>query len=252
MLGFMDDRSDLSPGIRFPIQILLVGTMVALAGPFQPLVIGPLELTGWPLAAGLALAGLWWINLFNFMDGIDGIAASQALLVLLSSTLIAVLSGHPPLLAVVILVAATSGFLVRNWPPARIFMGDVGSNFLAFAILAVALLDRGNRDINYPMWLILTSPFVADATITLIVRTINGEKPWRAHNRHTYQRLARRVGHLKVTLIYGAVTALWAAPLAIYASINPAIAWWLVLVTYMPIAGLVIWAGAGSRNERTY
>lgn len=247
-LGFIDDRSDLSPALRFPLQLLLTGSLVALAHPLPPLVIGPMEFSNIALSALLVLTGLWWINLFNFMDGIDGIAASQAVLVLAGSAIVTLVNGQTPLLAVMVLIAATSGFLVRNWPPARIFMGDVGSNFLAFAILAVALLGGGNG-ISYPIWLILGSLFVSDATVTLIRRVLNGEKPWHAHNRHAYQHLARRFGHLKVTLFYCAVTIVWSIPIAIIAGHFPTIAWGLLVLAYLPVTALMVLVGAGLHSD---
>lgn len=249
-LGFIDDRSDLSPALRFPLQLLLTGSLVALAHPPPPLGIGPMEFSGIALSALLVLTGLWWINLFNFMDGIDGIAASQAVLVLAGSTIVTLVNGQTPLLAVTVLIAATSGFLVRNWPPARIFMGDVGSNFLAFAILAVALLGSGDNSTSYPIWLILGSLFVCDATVTLVRRLLNGEKPWHAHNCHAYQHLARRFGHMKVTLLYGAVTVFWSIPIAIIADNTPSRTWELFILAYLPIAALVSLAGAGSQSRQ--
>jgi Fuc2NAc and GlcNAc transferase len=244
-LGFIDDRSDLSPALRFPLQLLLTGSLVALAHPLPPLVIGPIEFSSIALSALLVMTGLWWINLFNFMDGIDGIAASQAVLVLAGSAIVTLVNGQTPLLAVMVLIAATSGFLVRNWPPARIFMGDVGSNFLAFAILTVALIGGGDNDVSYPTWLILGSLFVSDATVTLIRRVLNGEKPWHAHNRHAYQHLARRFGHVKVTLLYCAVTIFWSIPIAIIAGHFPAIAWELLVLAYLPVTASMVLVGAG-------
>lgn len=249
-LGFIDDRSDLSPALRFPLQLLLTGSLVALAHPLPPLLIGPVAFSGIALSALLTLSGLWWINLFNFMDGIDGIAASQAVLVLAGSAIVTLVNGQTPLLAVTVLIAATSGFLFRNWPPARIFMGDVGSNFLAFAILAVALLGSGDNGTSYPTWLILGSIFVSDATVTLIRRSLNGERPWHAHNRHAYQHLSRRFGHLKVTLLYGAVTAFWSIPIAIITGNMPSRSWELLVLAYIPVTTLVILAGAGSQSRR--
>lgn len=246
-LGFIDDRSDLSPAVRFPLQLLLTGSLVALAHPLPPLVIGEVEISGVALSAILTVSGLWWINLFNFMDGIDGIAASQAVLVLAGAAIVTFVSGQTPLAAVTVLIASASGFLVRNRPPARIFMGDVGSNFLAFSILAVALLDGGDSRLDYPIWLILGSLFIGDSTVTLLRRLLHGEKPWKAHNRHAYQHLARRFGHMKVTILYSVFTAFWATPIAVLGAYQSTRVWELVILAYLPVLGLVLFAGAGSK-----
>ncbi|MET3900839.1 Fuc2NAc and GlcNAc transferase [Devosia sp. UYZn731] len=246
-LGLIDDRFNLSPALRFPLQAILIGATVSLAGPLPAIALGSLQIVGLPLTAISVLAGLWWINLFNFMDGIDGIAGTQAILILAGASLI-LPSDQSPQLASGIIMAATAGFLTRNWPPARIFMGDVGSNFLAFAIFVLALFESGNSDTSYPIILILISVFMADATVTLLRRVFRGEKPWKAHNTHAYQQLARRFGHRKITLMYGAISLVWSAPIASLAGINPSISWGLVAIAYAPLLIVFLIAGGGQAH----
>ncbi|MDB5622714.1 MAG: glycosyl transferase family 4 [Devosia sp.] len=254
-LGFADDLHDLSPALRFPVQIGLFALLVWLASPFPPLSLAAQwSLSGPVLALLLLLVGVWWVNLFNFMDGIDGIAASQAILVLLGAAGIWWLAKgdapQSPLFWLALAIAAASGgFLQRNWPPARIFMGDAGSNGLAFFVFALALLTLQTGALPYGSWLILPAATVTDATVTLLRRLGRGERPWHAHRRHAYQQLQRRWGHRRVTLLFALVTGCWAIPLAGAAALAPAWQWPLALLAYGLLVVLVIAAGGGSATE---
>ena len=120
----------------------------------------------------LLLAGVWWINLFNFMDGIDGIAGARAVFMLLGGAVLSAwvnadVMSSPVWMLMLCVVAATVGFLLLNWPPAKIFMGDVGSTWLAFMIFALALLSVQAGWLSYATWLVLAAVFVTDATVTL-------------------------------------------------------------------------------------
>jgi Fuc2NAc and GlcNAc transferase len=256
-LGFADDLLDLSPALRFPLQIALFALLYVAAEPMPPLLLSPQwSITGPLLGIVLVLVGVWWLNLFNFMDGIDGIAASQAVLVLLGAAGLWCLTAgdsHPSLvfwLALAIAAAAT-GFLQRNWPPARIFMGDAGSYGLAFLIFAIALLTLGEGVLSYASWLILPAATVSDATITLLRRLARGERPWQAHRRHAYQQLARQWGHQPVTLLFAGVTTFWTIPLAAAATMLPDQQWGLALLAYAPLVIACLVAGGGSANETT-
>jgi Fuc2NAc and GlcNAc transferase len=249
LLGFADDLRDLSPALRFPVQALVMGALVWTVGPLPQIAL-PFDaaLGGLGLQIIVVLVGLWWVNLFNFMDGIDGIAGSQAVLLLVAGAALVGFGGEASALAAAG-AAATAGFLMRNWPPARIFMGDAGSNALALVIFAVALLTLEQGQMNYPAWLILPAAFVADATVTLVRRIRRGERPWHAHRRHGYQQLSRQWGHRRVTVLYGLLTLLWATPLAWLAQ-DWAWGWGVAMVAYLPLVVFVIWAGGGSVEER--
>lgn len=255
LLGFSDDLLDLSPAVRFPVQIAVVCIAVWWAGTLPPVALPMgVNLEGWSLTIVVVIAGLWWINLFNFMDGIDGIAASHAILVLLGMAAVWALkgpaAGDEPIFWLAILTsAATLGFLLRNWAPARIFMGDAGSNSLAISIFVIALASVAAGQLSYQALLILPSAFISDATVTLLVRSARGERPWRAHRLHAYQHLSRVWGHHRTTLVYCAWTAFWGFPLALAAEFWPALAWPLVVLGYLPMIGFALWAGAGRREE---
>lgn len=254
-LGFMDDLADLSPAIRFPVQAVVFAALIWSIGPIpEMLLLGGASISGWVLSIGLLIAGLWWLNLFNFMDGIDGLAGIQAMLLLICALLVWSMgaqdaSASPMFWFMLACAAAAAGFLVRNWPPARIFMGDAGSNCVALLIFFIALWTVARGTLSYQVWLILGAAFITDATVTLLRRLRRGEKPWHAHRRHAYQQLSRRLGHLKTTLLYSAVTLVWAFPLAMVSQLFPESAWLVVLIAYAPLITLAILNGAGAATE---
>jgi UDP-N-acetylmuramyl pentapeptide phosphotransferase/UDP-N-acetylglucosamine-1-phosphate transferase len=184
-LSWVDDRQGLSPAVRLAAQVLAIAVLLTWlepelrVAPVLPLVVERLL---------LALAWLWFVNLFNFMDGIDGLAGSEAIAITAGYLLVAALAGldGPLRELTLIIAAATAGYLVWNWHPARVFMGDAGSIPLGFLLgwLMIDLAVNGH-------WLpavILPAYFVADATLTLAKRLWHGRKPWEAHRAHFYQR----------------------------------------------------------------
>jgi UDP-N-acetylmuramyl pentapeptide phosphotransferase/UDP-N-acetylglucosamine-1-phosphate transferase len=197
-VSWIDDVRGLSPATRLLPQLVAVGLgMVALipAGPvFQGWLVPGLD------AVAAALLWLWFVNLFNFMDGIDGLAGSEAAAVALGLVLFAGLgAGRDPGLAALAATAAaaTLGFLVWNWAPARIFLGDVGSVPSGY-LVGFLLLDVAARG-GWKIALILPLYFLADATITLLRRLARGERVWQAHRQHFYQRAVQRgLGHAEV------------------------------------------------------
>ena len=184
-LSWIDDRHGLSPALRLGAQALAVLTCLALL-PADARVLPGLPM---PLErAMLLLAWLWFINLFNFMDGIDGLAGSETMAVALGYLALLGYAGldrpYAPLALVV--AAAAAGYLVWNWHPAKVLMGDAGSIPLGF-LLAWLMLDLALRG-YWAAGLILPLYFLADATVTLLARAWRGEAPWQAHREHFYQR----------------------------------------------------------------
>ncbi len=185
LVSWIDDVRHLWPTTRLAAQTAAV--VVALALVPDTWRIAP----GIPFAverAVTALAWIWFINLTNFMDGIDGIAASEAIAVALGYAGVATVAGLDKALEPLALVVAgaSAGYLVWNWHPARIFMGDVGSIPLGF-LLGWLMLDLAFHG-HVAAALILPMYFLADATITLVRRLLNGETPWQPHRTHLYQR----------------------------------------------------------------
>lgn len=252
VVGFLDDRSSLSAGKRLLVHFVAGAWAVAWVGH-----VGVLELGGTVIRLGVlgyvlsVIAVVWFLNIFNFMDGIDGIAASEAVFMGVAAV---VLSGYlglaPPTAAVgVIIGGATAGFLVWNWPPARIFMGDVGSGYLGFVIGVLALANASGSPSVLWTWLIIAGVFVVDSTITLVRRTLRGERLSVAHRTHAYQILARKIGHASVTISVIAVDVIWLMPLAILSTVKQTYAFWITLLALCPLAACAIFVGAGQRES---
>jgi UDP-N-acetylmuramyl pentapeptide phosphotransferase/UDP-N-acetylglucosamine-1-phosphate transferase len=198
VVSWLDDLRGLSPAIRLPVQLIAVALGMIAAAPAGPVFQG--WLPPWLDTVAAALLWLWFVNLFNFMDGIDGLAGSEAVAIGLGLVLFAGIgAGGDPGVAVLAaaLAVAALGFLVWNWAPAQIFLGDVGSvplgYLLGFLLLVVAGLG------HWKVALILPLYFLADATITLLHRLARGERVWQAHREHFYQRAVRRgLGHAAI------------------------------------------------------
>ena len=213
-LGWWDDHADLPATRRLAMQFLLASLGLWATGIPSVLHLGPwtMVVPVW-LVGGLALVGaVWMVNLCNFMDGIDGIAGGQGCVAGAAAGALLGLVGADPRLAGLGWAAAgaCAGFLWWNRPPARIFMGDVGSTALGlgFAMLVLTQLRAG---IPLDLALLPLAPFVLDATTTLVRRTWRRERLSQAHRSHLYQRLARHWGsHLPVTGVYLALAILGA------------------------------------------
>lgn len=248
-IGFYDDRKPLRASLRLVAQILLLAVTIVIAVPLAALTGGLLQPL---LVLLLVLAGTYWINLFNFMDGIDGLAASQAVFMLLGAAFLAFAGtaevvDEPNLWWLIAFAAATLGFLPLNWPPAKIFMGDAGSTYLGFVIAVAALLTVAWGWLSPWQWLIVGAAFVTDATITLARRLLMREKVFEAHRRHAYQVLSRRwQSHRRVTLAFVATNLVWLLPLAFLAGVQPGYAPVLIVIAYAPLAILAVLAGAGA------
>lgn len=265
-VGLWDDVKAVSAGFRFVAQALVVLITLILLNPLPSIGL----ITGWWVMLVFWLAGIWWINLFNFMDGIDGLASVEALSILLSVVALILIQDHQYLdssLIRVMLVVAMSvlGFLVLNWAPARIFMGDVGSTWLAFMILSLALFTVNAGMLDYSVWLILMAVFLVDATVTLLVRLCKGQRFYQAHRSHAYQRLARRIqlrllskgladssaraaAHRRVCSFVLLVNALWLLPLAGLAVRFPQWGYWFVIFAWIPVIVTVLSFGAGKHD----
>ncbi len=246
-IGWRDDRQGVPASIRF---------VVHLASAAWLLVVIEATLGSGNMIASVhavAVAGFLWIsiawatNVFNFMDGIDGIAGSQGIFLGAAGVGIAILQGQPGFAVLWAVVAGScAGFLVWNWPPARIFMGDVGSGSLGFLCAALPVVSGGGRlDAIWP-WVILWSTFVVDATVTLIRRAMRREAVHKAHRSHAYQWMSRRWNsHTRVTVCFISINVLWVAPLAYVAALWPARGMVAAMGCLAPLVVLALIAGAG-------
>jgi len=189
---------------------------------------------------------VWLLNLYNFMDGIDGIATVEAITVVSSATLLVFLGDFAwHLYLMMALVAALLGFLFWNWPPAKIFMGDVGSTFIGIIIGALSLITTNNGSLDFTVWIILLAVFITDATYTLLVRLFRGEKFYQAHRSHAYQYLSRQYGHKLVTTGVLLINVFWLLPLAWLGYFYNQFLVIFVVMAYVPLVLLAIKSHAG-------
>lgn len=190
-IGWWDDHRPLSPWLRLAVQG--VAAMIMAAAAYRT--------TGsWIHGAAAAVFVMVLVNVWNFMDGIDGLAASQAAIAAIAFAL--ALTGPWSWLAAA-LFAACCGFLPFNFPKARIFLGDVGSGALGFALAALLVAGLSASSIIWPLLLLPMCAFLVDASFTLISRILRRQRWWTPHVEHLYQRLSRRYGHVIVTAVYG-------------------------------------------------
>lgn len=214
-VSWMDDKyRGISPVVRLFVHILASGLAVIGLGGWTRIsfpIIGRIEF-GW---IGIPFSLLWivsLVNIYNFMDGIDGIAGVQAITAAGGWFMVGVLSNNIFIFMGGIVIGFSAiGFLIFNWPPAKIFMGDIGSAFLGFIFavipLAASRLPTGLITDRIPVaGFLMVAPFVADATFTLLRRILRKEKLSQAHRSHLYQRLVLTgLSHRKVTLLYFAI-----------------------------------------------
>ena len=225
LVSFCDDRLGLPVAPRFALQALAACGM-ALGG---HMVIRTFTIPGWGVFdfgwASLPLTVLfvlWMTNLYNFMDGMDGFAGGMTVIGFGLLGYFGWVSHHPLLFGIAALqTAAAAGFLAHNFPPAKIFMGDVGS--ISTGFLAGALIVLGCRDAVFDLWVpfIIFSPFILDATVTLLRRALRGERIWEAHRDHFYQRVVLSGwGHRKTVSSEYVIMALCAALAITYHAIE--------------------------------
>lgn len=255
-VGLHDDRKPMLAAWRLAIQVVMAASLLFVLGGLPEMQrFSDAWLSRSFIYAFLLLVIVWWINLFNFMDGIDGLAGMQTVFMLLAGAFLLIGSRYELVEDLTIawmfcIAGATSGFLILNWAPAKIFMGDVGSIYLAFMLLSFGLLSIRNLLIpvvtGLSMWAILGATFATDATITLITRMLTSKRWYEAHRTHLYQRLSRRFGHHSpVSLLYLAVNFLWLLPLAFLCTQYPQWSVACAALAYAPLIALAIGLGAG-------
>lgn len=260
--GWWDDLRGLAARSRFAIYACACAGAVALSLPAGAAFADLPVASQLALGALAAFALLWWVNLYNFMDGINGIAACEALFVaagtlllsnegLLSSERLSGNAGGGELSAMTwTIIACVLGFLPWNFPRAKVFMGDAGSAFLGFALGAIALWSVATGALSLAAWLILAGTFIVDTSCTLLVRIATGQRWHEAHRSHAYQRLTDRFeNHTAVVLLYSAINVLWVLPWAWTADLSSDQGWTYVLIAYAPLIGGNIYLRAGHRSS---
>ena len=240
-VGLFDDLSHVSLRFRLPIQFFAACWSIYYLGGVPPIDFPLLQLSGSLILTFLGILALvWLLNLYNFMDGIDAIAATEVLFVSLMTSFFGVYDGDETLaLMSATFFAANAGFLVWNWPPAKLFMGDVGSGFIGFILGIFALFSMHNGTMTVWTWFILLGVFVVDSTVTLLVRFMSGEKWYEGHSCHAYQNAARKWrSHQRVVISILLINLTWLAPLSWLSFLYPEIGFYICLVALAPLVYL--------------
>ena len=254
--GFLDDHGHIAAHWRLLVHfsaaawgLYCLGGLPALILPLPGFEVVALDL-GWLGQLLAVLYLVWLLNLYNFMDGIDGLASIEAITVSLGAALLYVLQTEVTALwiAPVLLAITVSGFLVWNFPPAKIFMGDAGSGFLGM-VLGLLSIQAAWLDASFLWsWLILLAVFITDATWTLFRRLLRGDKIYQAHCSHAYQYAARCYqSHKKVSLAVAAINLVWLLPVALCVGLKHIDASLGLLLAYVPVMLLAIFFRAGQR-----
>jgi Fuc2NAc and GlcNAc transferase len=253
LVGLADDHRSLSAVVRLAVHFSAALWALWCLGGLPPLRIGSHVLvSGWVGYVLGALGIVWAVNLFNFMDGVDGIAAGEAIFMALAAAALTLSGAGDPAVALVAFTfaAACGGFLLWNWPPARIFLGDGGSGYLGYVVVVLALAAGQDNPVALWVWLILGGVFFVDATVTLIRRLLRGERVYQAHRSHAYQWLARRWrSHARVSFAVLIVNLVWLLPWAVLATRRPQLAVAAVVLSFLPLAGLALALGSGRRER---
>ena len=215
-ISLIDDIYNLKTFPRLLIQAMATFSALYFIGGLQRIDFGIYIFENKILLTALAFIGImWFVNLYNFIDGIDGYAASEAIFVALSML---ILSGSNLFL---VLALAVLGFIPWNWDKAKIFMGDVGSTLLGFTLAVLAVYYQNNNSFSIIIWLILTSLFWFDATLTIIRRFKNKEKLSQAHKKHAYQRITQAGFSHQKTVFFSILINLILFSFAFFAKSNP-------------------------------
>jgi len=248
LAGYLDDLNSVSPWLKAAAQTASLIWGVFWLGPVASIELsGVVWQWGYIGVGATVIAGLWLINLYNFMDGIDGLAASQAIFIFISAAIFCVFEGaYGEAWALGILAASVGGFLLFNWQPAKLFMGDSGSGFLGLMVALMAIATT--PPLNLWPWAILVTLFVADATVTVARRLLRGEKWYEGHRLHAYQRLQQRwQSHRTATACYMVVNIVFVFPLAVVAWSNPSLGLLTTVFAWGVAFPAAFFLGAGAK-----
>ncbi len=192
-VGWIDDHRSLSALTRFAVQFFSAAWAMFWLGGLPSLSIGSTVINLG--LAGIVLGGIgivWAINLYNFVDGIDGLAAGEAISTgVIGGAILLAMNQYGLAMVALLIAAASAGFLPLNWAPAKLFMGDVGSGMLGYLFAVLAIASENAGAVPLLIWVLLLGAFVFDATVTLCRRIARGERWYHAHHSHAYQRMVQ-------------------------------------------------------------
>lgn len=254
LVGFVDDHRSLPAVLRLGAHVgAAVLAVVSLGGAPPVTVLGTVHDLGIGGDLLACILVVWLLNLTNFMDGIDGIVGVQVATVCVvgASLAHAVAPGRGMWAEPLVLTAATLGFLMWNWPPARIFMGDVGSGYIGFFFGVFSLRAGMVAPELLWAWIVLSGVFVVDATVTLLTRLHKRERVMDAHRSHAYQHLTVAWNsHRRVTCLVLAINVIWLAPIAWLVATGGVDGLVGVGVAYAPLVVAAVRIGAGHARPK--
>ncbi|WP_151702917.1 MraY family glycosyltransferase [Nitrincola alkalilacustris] len=257
LIGFQDDRIYIPVRYRLLVHFIAAIWGIYCLGGLPDMPVFGVEIKfGWAGWLFAAFYMVWLLNLYNFMDGLDGLASLEAVTVCIGGALAywvaMVTSGQAvsltdsAILLPLFLAASVFGFLLWNFPPAKIFMGDVGSGFLGFTIGMLSLHAAWIEPQLFWSWVILLAVFVVDATYTLLCRLVRGEQIYRAHRTHAFQYASRMLGsHRSVTVNVALINVIWLIPMSLLVAIGRLDGALGVLIAYLPLLLLAVKLKAG-------
>lgn len=246
-IGFIDDHKHIPAGWRLlGHTISSIWLLFWIGGLPTIILFGQHVDLGWIGNVLAAIYLIWALNLYNFMDGIDGLASIEAVTTCLSCSILYFLSGQDDYVMLVYLAASVIGFLIWNFPPAKIFMGDAGSGFLGITLGALSIHSAWIDPKFLWVWMILLAVFITDASITLCRRLLRGKKIYAAHRCHAYQHAAKRYSHKSVSLSIGLINIVWLLPLAFLVAVVNIDGMLVVLIAYLPLIYCAIKYNAGN------
>lgn len=250
-IGFMDDHKHIAARWRLLGHFVAAGWALFWLGGIPPVsFLGASFDVGWAGYGFGVIYLVWMLNLYNFMDGIDGIAGVEAICVCLGACTLYWVIGLNSLIPIPLLLAlSVGGFLYWNFPPARIFMGDAGSGFLGIILGVLSLQAVWASPQLIWAWLILLGVFIVDATFTLLRRMLRGEKIYEAHRSHAYQFASRAFGkHLPVTAGVALINVFWLLPVALCVTKYGLDGGIGLVLAYAPLVWLAVKFKAGARE----
>ncbi|NMZ11765.1 glycosyltransferase family 4 protein [Pseudomonas proteolytica] len=253
IVGFLDDHGHIAARWRLLCHFTAAGWALMWTQGLPPLEgFGFTVDLGWFGNILAAFYLVWLLNLYNFMDGIDGLASVEAITVCLGAALLHWLSAPSDVAWTPLLLCfSVAGFCYWNFPKAKIFMGDASSGFLGITLGILAIQDGWVSSDLFWGWLILLGVFIVDATFTLARRLLRGDKAYEAHRSHAYQFASRELkSHISVTIGVGLINVLWLLPIAylvVSKQIDGAVA---LLIAYVPLALLAFRFNAGKVEAR--
>ncbi len=255
IVGFVDDHRHIAARWRLLMHFISAGWALFMLGGLPPLpVFGYMLDLEWVGHALAVIYLVWLLNLYNFMDGIDGIAGIEAITVCFGGVILYWLIAPETLLwqIPVLLLMTAFGFLLWNFPHARIFMGDVGSGFLGIVLGILSIQAAWLSPELFWSWIILLGTFVTDATVTLLRRLLHGEKVFEPHRSHAYQHAAGKYGsHVPISLMFGTINILWLLPLSILVAKGQLSGLVAMIVAYAPLIWFAFVFKAGVSDRQT-